>query len=506
MLALALAVAVACSDSTMAHADVDADTIDAVSAIDAIDWLDITPASVRLAVVQRDSTLGQLSYRFDARVMNTTLGFNITTPSASLMPTGFWLQHQQEQISLVLGDVALHSGGGLLVGTASSGIRSLSSVKPPASSEPSVRQWRSRWNEPALRGGAIVGHIDSGRYSMGLAAGMSMRDSSMNCVTMFSARLSSVSLGYNMHINESARSVGLGVWMRYAHGLHTLIAELITGRAEPVSMQLSYGLKQQAISVGLAAWSCPPATVNGLGTLVATSSTPSNTWGVAGSIRHTIRSFVGWNIWWTIRGTFTRAHDTPFPQLEYALRAEVRQTVTSQLHVIWRMSVMRDDDGIVIDGTATQQQMHRVGLQTTIERMIRPTLRWRARADLRWLWTNTTHVSSTIQVEVINTPHPELTLRARAVHFACPSYLIASRMIDYASSDLQRLVVCNGYGLRWSIASDWRPHKGLTISAIVSMTTTTDQPLTHYDVRLAVSGQISRAHDTRLPQAESAEQ
>lgn len=506
MLALALLVAVACSDSTMKHADVDADTIDAVSAVDAIDWLDITPASARLAIMQRDTTLERFHYRFDSRLMNTTLGCNVTTPSNSSMPTGYWLHHQQGQIAMVLGDVALHSGSGLLVGTSSSGIRSLSSVQPPTSSEPTALPWRARWNEPALRGGAVVSKLDSGRFVMGLAAGLSMRDSMMNYVPMFSLRLSNVSLGFNAHIAESVGSKGLSGWIRYWAGPHTIIAEVATRHSEPLSIQLSYTLKRQKLAVGLAAWSCPASAVEGLGTLIATSSTPINTWGVAGSMRQTIRSVVGWNIWWTIRGTFTRAHDTPFPQLEYALRAEVRQTVTSQLHVIWRMSVMRDDDGIAIDGTATQRQVHRIGLQTTIERIVRPTLRWRARADLRWLWNNTTQVASTTQVEVINTPCKGLTLRSRAVHFACPSYLIASRMIEYASRDLQRLNVYNGYGLRWSIATEWEPHEGVSIAAIASMTTTSDQSLTRYDVRLAISGQISREHDKRLPQAESAAQ
>ena len=485
MLALALTMAVACFDSTMISADVDADTIDAAVAVDAIDWLDIALVSAQLAVVQRDTTLGRLSYRFDARLVHTTLGCNITTPGSSAVLTGYWLQHQQGHIALALGDVALYSGSGLLVGTASSGIRSLSTVQPPASSEPTVRPWRARWNEPALRGAAVVGQLDSGRFVMGLAAGLSMRDTMMNYITMFSLKLPGITLGCNTLSTETMRSWGLGVWMRYANGPHSILAEVISRSLEPPSMQCSYTLKQRSVMIGLAAWSCPASAVEGLGTLIATSSAPSNTWGLAG---------------------WSRAYDTPFPQLEYALRVEVRQTVTSQLHVIWRMSMLRDDDGIVTDGTAVQQQVHRIGLQTTVERIVRTTLRWRARADLRWLWNTTTQVASTTQLEVINTPYTGLTLRARAVHFACPSYLIAPRMIEYASRDLQRLIVGNGYGLRWSIASEWRPHEGVSISAIAGMTTTSDQSLPSYDVRLALSGQISREHDRRLPQEESAAQ
>lgn len=422
------------------------------------------------------------------------------------MPSGYWLHHRQEHVTLALGDMALHSGSGLLVGTVASGIRSLSSVQPPTSSEPTARPWRARWNESALRGGAVVGQLDSGRIVMGLAAGLSMRDSLMSYVTMFSTKLNSTTLGASIHMVESPGPQGLSLWTRYVHGQHTLIAEVVARPTVPISMQLCYSLKQRNVALGLTAWSCPASAVAGLGTLLATSSAASNTWGIAGSVRHTVRSLVGWNIWWTIRGTYTRAFDAPFPQLEYALRAEVRQTVTSQLHVTWRVSAMRDDDGIIVDGATAQQQYYRMGIQTTIERIVRPTLRWRARADLRWLWNTTRHVASTTQVEIINKVLPELTMRARAVHFACPSYLIASRMIEYASRDLQRLVVCHGYGLRWSIASEWRPRRGLIVSTIASMTTASDQPSAQYDLRLAVSGQISRVHDRRQPQEESAEQ
>lgn len=507
MLAIALLAAIVCQDSVAIDREIDIDTLDATADINAIDWLTSVPASLRLTIAQRDTAFRNVSYRLDTHLDNTQAGCNIVTPATALAPTGFWFQHQSKGLAIALGDVAMFSGTGLLLGSTTSGIRSLRSVVPPVHPEPLIKPWRARFNEPALRGGGITATFDSAHVVVGFVGGISLRDSVMSYAIMVSRRFDALTIGFNMLTRPQDSSLSASAWMRYASQRHQLVAEVAGHFNEQPSLQISYANNSPLLRVGLCAWTCGSSITLDHGSLLAISGVPRNTWGVAASAGRTIRTFVGWNVWGSIQGSLTRTYDTPFPTLEYALRTEVRQTVTSQLHVTWRCSATRDDDGVTIDGVRQQREYYRLYLQSTIERIIHPNLLWRLRADVRWLWDSAPVVaSSTARLEVIWKPVTDITVRVRALHFASPSYRIASRVIDYTSLDLQRMAYCNGYGFRWSMGAHWQMREYVRVSLHASMTISEDQKLPTAELWLALSGQLSRAHDRHQPREESAEQ
>jgi hypothetical protein len=286
-----------------------------------------------------------------------------------------------------------------------------------------------------------------------------------------------------------------------------VIGEIVCTPQGLPAMQASYTYRSPVFSLGLSTWMCADSIDLPLGSLSALSSRPQNIQGVAISAGQTIRSLVGWNVWLLLKQSMSRTYDAPFPESEISLRTEIRQTITSQLHVVWRGQASRNDDGVTLNGVRTLQHAYRIGLQSTIERIIRPSLLWRARADLRWIRDiSGTASSSTIRVEVLWQPHISTTLRARVLHFSSPSYMIAPRIIDYVSRDLQRMVYCNGYGLRWSVGAEWVLNRTIRLSALASVTQSPTERIPVSELWIGFSGHLARAPGKHLLQEENAEQ
>lgn len=507
MLAIAFVLVTSMSDSLPAMQEIDVDTIEFSADIDALDWLGSSPYSLRVGVTQRDIELHTFSYRVDASYDSTIIGARIESPTTSTTPSGYWMQSPLGGVQFTLGDFGLYAGSGLLLGTSKMGMRSTQSVHVPQRTVPLVRPWKARYLDPAIRGAAVSTTLDSGALDIALAGGMSLRDSTPTYVAMASHHEKDYTLGCNILLQPEHSHLGASAWVALASGPHNVIGEITTGSSSDVSLQIAYKLTGSAMRLAASFWACGRDAVMPLGALLAVSSQPRNTWGIALSTGLTQRSFVGWNVWLLLRGSSTRTYDTPFPTLEYALRAEVRQTVTSQLHVTWRMFATRDDDGQTINELRVQRQIYRFGLQSTIERIVRPTLLWRARADIRWLvTTGPAAASATTRVEVVWQTQPTLWLRLRALQFASSSYMIASRTVDYVSQDLQRMIFGNGYGIRYSFSALWVPHTSVECSVLTSLTTTPTTQNPTVEMWLAVTARISQARDTHLPREESAEQ
>ncbi|MFN5379129.1 MAG: hypothetical protein ACK5BQ_10225 [Ignavibacteria bacterium] len=506
MLAFALVVALTTADTMASIQDVDADTLELSADIDALDWLGIAPYSLRLGAVQRDTAFNAVSCRLDAAYRSTTLGIVLQTPAANDVPTGYWLQSHVGGMQFTLGDFGLFSGSGLLLGSASMGMRSTRSIQLPRNPIPFVRPWRARYRDPAIRGGACTSALDSGSLVLCVAGGMSMQDSITSLLAMMSHTGKHCTVGLNIHVQPEVGYLGASAWMQNTSGPHTMIAEIAGASRSDLSLQAAYRFVNSIMRFAVSLWSCGSNNDLPLGTLMAVASAPRNTWGAALCVGQTQRSFVGWDAWLVIRGSATRTYETPFPTQEYALRAEVRQSVTAQLHVTWRAFVTRDDDGQTTQDVRTQQQIHRIGLQSTVERIIRPSLLWRARADVRWIMSNETVQSSiSTRIEVLWEPSSTVTLRMRALHFASPTYLIASRTVEYVSQDLQRMIYGSGYGLRCSLSALWKPINGIQCALLTSLTTSPQRTGPVPEVWIALSGQILRARDRHQLQEENAE-
>lgn len=507
MLAFALVVACTLADSSAVMQDIDADTLELSASVDALDWLTSGPYGIRFAVQQRDTAFNSVSYRLDAAYRSTTVGMVLQSPAANDVPPGFWLQTQTGGTQITLGDFGLFAGSGLLLGSASMGIRSTRSIQLPRSPSPMVRPWSARFRNPAVRGGAVTSVLDSGSLVLSIAGGISMLDSLTNAVTMMSYSWERSAAGINIHLQPTMGDWSASAWMQTTSGPHTMIAEIAGTNKHDLSLQAAYRHTNSIMRLTVSLWSCGSSSEMPLGTLLTVTSAPQNTWGVALCFGQTQRSFVGWDAWLVIRSSTTRTYDAPFPTREYALHAEIRQQVTGQLHVTWRAFARRDDDGQTLHDVRTQQQFHRFGLQSTIERIIRPTLRWRARADVRWLVSSQPITSSvSTRIEVLWEPASPLTLRFRALHFASPSYLIASRTVEYVSQELQRMIYGSGYGLRCSLSALWKPINGIQCALLTSLTTSPQRTAPVPEVWVALSGQILRAHDRHQLQEESAEQ
>jgi len=504
MLALALAVVLTASDSLGIPLEIDVDTIDLVADVDGLDWLSPNHAALRITSVQRDTMMRGLSHRIDVSLNKTTAGCNTQTPNTTLVPTGYWCSTQADGVTCNIGDIGLFAGSGLLLGTASAGMRSLRSLQMPQDNRLFVRAWKSRNNLDALRGGGLCAVFDSSRSQVGIFAGRSLRDSSSIYGAMAALRLGTFTVGGNLIGGAAIHESGLSCWFQIRQQAYRCIAEFaVMGMSQP-ALQVVYTRSLPSMRLGSCFWICGPNSRLLYGSLVAISSTPKNTWGAVLTSGHTVRSLFGWNAWLSVEGSYTRTFETPFPTLDYAARFEIRQTITSQLHATWRISSTRDDDGITIDGIRTQQPYFRIGLQSNIERIVSTTLRWRLNTDVRWLWaTVPVSGSATLRCEAIWKPHAGLTLRARASHFSSPNYRIASRTIDYVSPSLLRMVVFNGNGMRFSVGASWSPLSQLQISALATATYMQGSRIFRPELWLAVTTQVSQAPDRHLLREES---
>lgn len=507
MLAFALVVACTLVDTSTVVQDIDADTLELSTNVDALDWLTSGPYAIRIAVQQRDTAFGAVSYRLDAAYGATTAGMVLQSPTSNEVPAGYWLQTQTGGMQITLGDFGLFAGSGLLLGSATVGMRSTRSIHLPRSPSPMVRPWSARYRDPAIRGGALTCAIDSGSLVLSVAGGTSMQDSHANVLTMMSYSGKQYAAGFNVHLQPELGYRSASAWIHTTSGPHTMIAEIAGTNSYDLSLQAAYRHTNSIMRLTVSLWSCGSSIELPLGTLLSVTSAPQNTWGVALCIGQTQRSLVGWDAWLVVRGSATRTFDAPFPTREYALHAEIRQQVTGQLHVTWRAFARRDDDGQTLQDVRTQQQFHRFGLQSIIERIITPRLRWRARADVRWLVSSQPVVSSiSTRIEVLWEPAGLPTFRLRALHFASPSYLIASRTVEYVSQDLQRMFYGSGYGLRCSISALWRPTNALQCAVLAGLRTSALHTRPMPDVWISLSGQFLRARDRRQPQEENAEQ
>lgn len=507
MLVLTVMVVIMGCDSTRTVLDdVDVDTIDVASDIDALDWYQGIPASLRVVVLQRDTSMNALSYRIDGSLGMIQAGYTAQTLPTQTVPGGYWLSGRAGDVSAFLGDMGLFAGTGLLCGSSGIGFRSVRSVPVPRQNDNFIEPWKSRYRSPALRGFGLCASIDSSSLTIGLTAGRTLSDSTATYAVMAALERPACTVGINILSRTAIEPLSASFWLRTRGEPHSIIGEIAyTSKGLP-AVQLSYAYRSPLLSLGICAWMCPDSLDLPLGSLSAVSARPQNIQGVAISAGHTIRSVVGWNVWLLLKQSMSRTYDAPFPESEISLRAEIRQTVTSQLHVVWRGQASRIDDGVTLNGIRAQKHVYRVGLQSTIERIIRPTLLWRARADVRWIWdVSGTASSTTTRIEVLWRPHASTTLRARALQFASPSYLIAPRIIDYVSRDLQRMVYCNGYGLRWSLSVAWTWNRMINLSALASVThsPTVGSPIP--ELWMGVSARLSRAPDMYLPQEENVE-
>jgi len=506
MLAIAFVAAMTIADSSALIQDIDADTLEFSAEIDALDWSGSTPYAIRFAAVQRDTAFNSASYRLDISHHSTSLGAVLQSPENTDLPTGFWLQSHVGGMQVTLGDFGLFAGSGLLLGTASMGMRSTRSVQLPRSPIPYIRPWRARYRDPAIRGGALSTRLDSGSIALCIAGGTSIHDSITSLAAALSYGGEQTNAGLNLHVRESIAGLSASAWLQTTSGPHTMVAEMAGSAGLDLSLQAAYKYSSSIMRFAASLWSCSPKANLPLGSLMSVTSAPKNTWGLGLGIGQTQRSFVGWDVLLVIRGSATRTFDNPFPSSEYALRAEVRQSITSLLRITWRAFAMRDDDGHTLEEVRTQQHIHRIGLQSTIERIIRPSLRWRARADVRWLLQKAGLESSTsLRIEVLWQPTSAISLRLRALHFAAPSYLIASRTIEYVTQDLQRMIYGSGYGLRCSMSAVWRPSTVVQCALLAGITTSGLRPAAIPEVWLAISGQILPVRDRHQLPEESAE-
>jgi hypothetical protein len=508
MLVLAIMVAImGCDSSRTVLDEVDIDTLDIASDVDALDWYQDIPASIRVVVLQRDTAMSTLSYRVDASLDKVQAGYTAQTSATETAPAGYWLSGTAGNITAHLGDIGFFAGTGLLLGSAGIGFRSVRSVPMPRQNDKFIEPWKSRYRTPALRGFGLSALIDSGAMAIGLAAGRALSDSTMSYAMVATLHRPTYTVGFNILRRTAIEPFSASCWLRTRSGPHSAIGEIACTSQGLPAVQVSYAYRSPLLSLGLSAWMCADSVDLPLGSLSAVSSRPQNIQGVAISAGQTIRSLVGWNVWLLLKQSMSRTYNAPFPESEISLRTEIRQTVTSQLHIVWRGQASRDDDGVSLNGIRAQKHVYRVGLQSTIERIIRPTLLWRARADVRWIWdVSGTASSTTTRVEVIWRPHTSTTLRARALQFASPTYLIAPRIIDYVSRDLQRMVYCNGYGLRWSLGAEWTWNRMISLSALASVTHSPTVEMPVPELWIGLSGYLSRAPDMHLPQEENAEQ
>lgn len=499
MLALSIVVALAISDSVEIEMPIDIDTIEVVADIESVTVPWNTNARLRIASTQRDNLYNSWSHRAEASFGSIHAGFTLQTPSSDNVTPGFWLSTSFAAGNVVAGDLSAFSGSGLLLGSASSGFRSTRTINIPSTSDPAIACWKSRYKDLALRGAGLTLAMDSSRTTLALALGYRTDATSMSYIAMASRSFTSVILGINTIACPEQHEYGCSMWIRFPSKIQGLLVESSLMYQMQPSLQVAYTHSAPSLSLRAVFWTCGMSTGNALGSLITSTSRPENSWGVALSMRTMQRSLFTWNTWLSIRGSHTRRYDTPFPQLEYTLRNEMRQTITSQMHVTWFAGLQREAEGETVNGVWTQTNIYICYVRATVDRIIRPSLRWQARADIRYLLHDQAGGSSTtIHVDVIWKPTASLTLRARALHYGSPSYRIAARTVDYASPDLQRTVSCNGYGYRYSVNGSLQILQTVLVSFSAAIQQSTASANDQLQLRLAASWSITSGSSTNL--------
>lgn len=464
MHALVIAIALFSSDSEYVAPVLDADTLSIVGTLTDTDsswWNGMQPS---LSITP--SFWNQLRIRAQIRPLNCPLGVlvNIDTIGATL--SGIWAQCSLPGVTMYAGDVLGSFGSGLLFGSARGGMRSSRTIQPPATTLPVLRPCRSTLRDPAIRGIGGITSLDSLGSSLGVLSGVSLLDSSYTTIMMGSIVQGACTIGAGIVHNATNATLGGSAWLYERTERSSFLAELAFSSSILPSMQCFYRYGTHLFSVTATAWCVEPESNLKHGALLLRSST-DNSWGYAFSIAQTLPKLVGWNILFQSYGTLTRSYFLPFPSRNYSLRAEVRQTITSLFHATWRLQLARLDEGATLMGVRGQAQTHSFGLQGTVERTVHPRLRWQARADARWQWTtNGDYQSSAASVTAYWEPLSTVDLHVRAIVYASPVYDLSTWIMEYTSADLQRLLVCNGYGAQMHVSGSAAITDGLRFSAL----------------------------------------
>ena len=137
------------------------------------------------------------------------------------------------------------------------------------------------------------------------------------------------------------------------------------------------------------------------------------------------------------------------------------------MHATWRMQLARTDEGVTHENSKGQEHVHTLGLQCTVERNITPRIWWQARADARWRWSVDGKQLASVVATTLNwKPTESIALHIRAIVYASPQYDLSTWVMEYSSPDLQRLLVCSGYGLQLHVSSSAEITQNVRVSAL----------------------------------------
>lgn len=464
MSSLVVAIALWCVDSTVYMPVSDSDTLSVVGTITEPDtsWWQYTMPSISIT----PTSWNQIRLRAQASPLDTPLGILVNIDSLGVSMSGLWSQHSFGWTTVFAGDVVGSYGTGLVFGTSRGGLRSSRSIQPPSNALPMLRPCRSTLRDPAIRGLGITALLDSQKITASAMSGISLYDSSYTTIMMGSIIYGSYTFGAGIMHNASISSLTGSAWMHGRTERTTYLAELAFSRSIVPSMQCYYRYGAGRFSIAATAWRIDTESNLQHGSLLLRSSS-SNSWGYAFSVGQTLPRLVGWNALFQSYGTLSRSYYLPFPSHNYSLRAEVRQTITALLHATWRVQLGRTDDGATVNGVRGQAQVHSIGLQATVERIVTPKLRWQARADTHWQWTtNGDYQSSAASITVYWEPLTIVSMHSRAIVYASPLYELSTWVMEYTSSDLQRIIVCSGYGAQMHVGTSAAITKSIRLSAL----------------------------------------
>lgn len=464
MHALVIATALLCADSSDVAQALDADTVSIVGTITETDtsWWQASVPSMSCT----PTSWHQLRVRAQARLWDSPVGALVHFDTSGAALTGLWAHRTLPWATVYAGDVVGSCGTGLLFGTSRGGMRSSRTIQPPATILPMLRPCRSTVRDPAIRGVGVTTTLDSMGSTFSVASGIALLDSSYTTVMMGSFVQRTRTIGAGIINNATRETFSSSVWLQEKSDRSMFLAELGFSASILPSLQCYYRHGSRSFSVAATAWRIEPESNLHHGALLLRSSA-DNSWGYACSAGQTVPRLVSWNVLFQSYGTLSRSYSLPFPARNYSLHAEVRQTITALLHATWRLQLARTDEGTTVDGVRGLAQQQTVGVQCTIERIVTPRIRWQARADTRWRWSPTSEYQSSAASLTVNwKPVTDGEMHIRALVYASPLYDLSTWVMEYASADLQRLLVCNGYGAQFHASGTASITSGIRISAL----------------------------------------
>ncbi len=416
--------------------------------------------SLRARVRMREGNNPQYVTRVDATHAYGVAGASLQrTPDAT--NASAWLTATFDDVDISMGDIALLSGTGLLLGTGRTLARRGVDVLPASTPVIATRPWPSTAFDNAPRGITALWRSAALPLSIGAATWIdrASSESDIHSSLHLQTHIASIDVfGSVVRRSQSARpfeaaSIALS---HYRDNLQ-VSAELRGSSAMVDAAHLIAGYNADRTDVVVAAWTYSPDSESALGSSALGTTQPRNDRGLHIAAHHRFSWQLSLAASITMSERISRTYLDPLPPSTTDLRwdAEFRPTRATllRLRLAHRRSLVSESTP---DGRAMSSRIF-PQLRIDCESQITRRIMLRGRLDLRGARTDADQfdvgsmLSVVCRVQLTRT----LTLSAQVVQWNAPSYDVASRVSTLSVPGTFDILVCTNVGSALHMQARW---------------------------------------------------